>query len=75
MPCRMLKADLESRGLCALPGQELKVAEPHYQDPVNTLPPMNRKRVFGLAVPIIGEQVLHTMVVAVDTLLVARLSK
>ena len=36
---------------------------------------MNRNRVFGLAVPIIGEQLLHTLVVAVDTLLVARIGK
>jgi putative MATE family efflux protein len=36
---------------------------------------MSRSRVFGLALPIIGEQLLHTMVVAIDTLLVARLSK
>jgi multidrug resistance protein, MATE family len=36
---------------------------------------MNRRRVFGLALPIIGEQLLHTLVVAIDTFLVARLSK
>ncbi len=39
------------------------------------LPEMNRQRVFGLALPIIGEQILHTLVVAVDTLLVARLGE
>lgn len=36
---------------------------------------MNRARVFALALPIIGEQLLHTLVVAVDTLLVARINK
>jgi putative MATE family efflux protein len=34
---------------------------------------MNRRRVLGLAVPIIGENLLHTSVVAVDTLMVSRL--
>lgn len=34
---------------------------------------MNRKRVLGLALPIIGENLLQTLVGAVDTLLVARL--
>ncbi len=36
---------------------------------------MTRATVFGLALPIIGEQMLHTLVVAVDTYLVARLGK
>jgi putative MATE family efflux protein len=36
-------------------------------------PPMTQKRVLGLATPIIGENLLHTMVGAVDTFLVARL--
>lgn len=44
-------------------------------DNAAALPAMNRQRVFGLALPIIGEQVLHTLVVAVDTLLVARLGE
>ncbi len=35
--------------------------------------PMNRARVLGLAIPIIGENLLQTLVGAVDTLLVARL--
>ncbi|HET9659295.1 MAG TPA: MATE family efflux transporter [Thermomicrobiales bacterium] len=35
--------------------------------------PMDRARVLGLAVPIIGENLLQTLVGAVDTLLVARL--
>jgi putative MATE family efflux protein len=35
--------------------------------------PMDRGRVLGLAVPIIGENLLQTLVGAVDTLLVARL--
>jgi putative MATE family efflux protein len=34
---------------------------------------MNRRRVLGLALPIIGENLLHTSVVAVDTLMVSRL--
>lgn len=34
---------------------------------------MNQRRVLGLAVPIIGENLLHTTVVAVDTLMVSRL--
>ena len=36
-------------------------------------PPMTRRRVLGLAVPIIGESLLQTTVGAVDTLMVARL--
>ena len=36
-------------------------------------PPMTRRRVLGLATPIIGENLLHTLVGAVDTFLVARL--
>lgn len=35
--------------------------------------PMDRRRVLGLAVPIIGENLLQTLVGAVDTLLVAKL--
>ncbi len=35
--------------------------------------PMDRRRVLGLAIPIIGENLLQTLVGAVDTLLVARL--
>lgn len=35
--------------------------------------PMDQRRVLGLAVPIIGENLLQTLVGAVDTLLVARL--
>ncbi|MCO5222414.1 MAG: MATE family efflux transporter [Thermomicrobiales bacterium] len=35
--------------------------------------PMDRRRVLGMAIPIIGENLLQTMVGAVDTLLVARL--
>lgn len=34
---------------------------------------MNQRRVLGLAIPIIGENLLHTMVGAVDTFMVARL--
>lgn len=37
------------------------------------LGPMNQRRVLGLAVPIIGENLLQTLVGAVDTLLVAQL--
>jgi putative MATE family efflux protein len=44
-------------------------------DHASQLTVMNRQRVFGLALPIIGEQLLHTLVVAVDTILVARLGK
>lgn len=36
-------------------------------------PPMNSRRVLGLAVPIIGENLLQTAVGTVDTLMVARL--
>ncbi len=51
-------------------------AEHHNTEASATFPAeMNRQRVFGLALPIIGEQLLHTMVVAVDTLLVARIGK
>ena len=51
-------------------------AELHIPETIeNASPEMNRQRVFSLAVPIIGEQLLHTMVVAVDTLLVARLGE
>lgn len=39
----------------------------------NALGPMDRSRVLGLAVPIIGENLLQTLVGAVDTLLVAKL--
>lgn len=39
----------------------------------NIVKPMNRRRVLGLAIPIIGENLLHTSVVAVDTLMVSRL--
>ncbi len=35
--------------------------------------PMTQRRVLGLATPIIGENLLHTMVGAVDTFMVARL--
>ena len=35
--------------------------------------PMSQRRVLGLAIPIIGENLLHTSVVAVDTLMVSRL--
>lgn len=35
--------------------------------------PMDRRRVLGLALPIIGENLLQTLVGAIDTLLVARL--
>ena len=35
--------------------------------------PMTQRRVLGLATPIIGENLLHTLVGAVDTFLVARL--
>jgi MATE family, multidrug efflux pump len=38
-------------------------------------PPMNQRRVLGLALPIIGENLLQTMVGAVDTLMVSRLGK
>ncbi|MCC6792679.1 MAG: MATE family efflux transporter [Thermomicrobiales bacterium] len=34
---------------------------------------MSRRRVLGMALPIIGENLLHTSVVAVDTLMVSRL--
>jgi MATE family, multidrug efflux pump len=37
--------------------------------------PMTRNRVFALALPIIGENLLQTLVGAIDTLLVARVSK
>ncbi len=40
---------------------------------VAPLRPMNQRRVLGLALPIMGEQLLHTSVVAVDTLMVSRL--
>lgn len=45
---------------------QLAVAEP-------VQGPMDRRRVLGLAVPIIGENLLQTLVGAVDTLLVAQL--
>ncbi len=48
-----------------------EITESHRPD----FPAMNRQAVFALAIPIIGEQLLHTLVVAVDTLLVARLGK
>lgn len=35
--------------------------------------PMNRGRVLGLAIPIIGENLLHTLVMAVDTIMVSQL--
>ena len=35
--------------------------------------PMTQRRVLGLALPIIGENLLHTAVGAVDTFMVARL--
>jgi putative MATE family efflux protein len=38
-------------------------------------PAMNQRRVLGLAVPIIGENLLQTAVGAVDTLMVARIGK
>jgi MATE family multidrug resistance protein len=44
---------------------------PEMHDPVAR--PMGQRRVLGLAIPIIGENLLHTSVVAVDTLMVARL--
>jgi putative MATE family efflux protein len=46
------------------PETELAIREPG---------PMDRHRVLGLAVPIIGENLLQTLVGAVDTLLVAKL--
>ncbi|MGH2535071.1 MAG: MATE family efflux transporter [Thermomicrobiales bacterium] len=41
----------------------------------NPPPAMNQRRVLGLALPIIGENLLQTAVGAVDTLMVARLGK
>src|SRR5215210_480632 len=35
--------------------------------------PMNQRRVAGLALPIMGENLLHTSVVAIDTLMVSKL--
>src|SRR5215210_3534329 len=35
--------------------------------------PMNQRRVAGLALPIMGENLLHTSVVAVDTFMVSKL--
>jgi MATE family multidrug resistance protein len=46
---------------------------PSEHAPVAPLEPMTQRRVLGLATPIIGENLLHTLVGAVDTFLVARL--
>ena len=42
-------------------------------EPDAPVQPMTQRRVLGLAIPIIGENLLHTLVVAVDTLMVSRL--
>jgi putative MATE family efflux protein len=42
---------------------------------VSPLGPMTQRRVLGLAIPIIGENLLHTLVGTVDTLMVAQLGK
>jgi putative MATE family efflux protein len=54
---------------------EIPVASPPDKTEGTAVVTMSRARVFGLALPIIGEQMLHTVVVAVDTFLVARLGK
>ena len=60
-----------------LPTSVEELAEPAEQTAElpeeSTIKPMNRRRVLGLAIPIIGENLLHTSVVAVDTLMVSRL--
>src|SRR5262249_20097274 len=48
---------------------------PNSPSEIPRLPPMTRRRVFALALPIIGENLLQTTVGAVDTLMVARLDK
>ena len=54
-----------------LTAETLSVSQP---DPDTTPPePMTERRVLGLATPIIGENLLQTMVAAVDTFMVARL--
>ena len=57
-------------------GAIIDISQPSVpEDPVSPPPPkpMTQRRVLGLATPIIGENLLQTMVGAVDTFLVARL--
>ena len=61
---------IESAGATAVPSI-LPELSPH--PPVASPAPMTQRRVLGLATPIIGENLLHTMVGAVDTFMVARL--
>jgi putative MATE family efflux protein len=59
--------------------RDLAAETPHdpldlaHGEPSPPVTPMTQRRVLGLAIPIIGENLLQTIVGAVDTLLVARL--
>ena len=61
---------LEAAEIPAAPG-----LFPDFAQPAETAspPPMTQRRVLSLATPIIGENLLHTLVGAVDTFMVARL--
>ena len=61
---------IESAGATAVPSILPETPE---RPPAPAPEPMTQRRVLGLATPIIGENLLHTMVGAVDTFMVARL--
>ena len=61
---------IESAGATAVPSILPETPE---RPPAPAPEPMTQRRVLGLASPIIGENLLHTMVGAVDTFMVARL--
>jgi putative MATE family efflux protein len=66
----LIEEEVESA--LALPDVDILPELP--EQPVDTAPePMTQRRVLSLATPIIGENLLHTAVGAVDTFMVARL--
>jgi putative MATE family efflux protein len=68
--------DRESAVVGAAPlGTEAGLPRPTVAPVTAGLGPMTQRRVLGLAIPIIGEHLLHTLVGTVDTLMVARLGK
>jgi putative MATE family efflux protein len=63
----------ERRGSRKLDAESLTIDTPEPPELEAPVRPMTQRRVLGLAIPIIGENLLHTLVVAVDTLMVSRL--
>ncbi|MGH2615496.1 MAG: MATE family efflux transporter [Thermomicrobiales bacterium] len=63
---------IESAEATAVPSI-LPATPPEVEEPATAPEPMTQRRVLGLATPIIGENLLQTLVGAVDTFMVARL--